>query len=259
MANKPELVKKMQEYFNLNIYETKVWLALLGKGSATAGEVAEISNVPRSRTYDVLESLEKQGFAILKIGKPIKYIAVNPAIVLERIKGNVVREAEEKEKFLQKIKDHEDYRQLVLLHKQGISPIQPEEISSLIKGRSNLHNHLKSLLLKSEKSAAISSTASALLKKKWMKSVITNLQKNKINVRIMASGSEEEIASLSKELGVSIKHSNIDSRFCLIDDKEMIFMLTPDSIDEEYDYGVWLDSSFFVKSISALFDMAWRN
>ena len=59
---KPELVKKIKDYFNLNIYETKVWLALLGKGIASAGEIAEISGVPRSRTYDVLESLEKQGF-----------------------------------------------------------------------------------------------------------------------------------------------------------------------------------------------------
>ena len=66
MIIKPELVRRIKEYFNLNIYETKVWLALLSKGVASAGEVAEISGVPRSRTYDVLESLEKRGFAITK-------------------------------------------------------------------------------------------------------------------------------------------------------------------------------------------------
>ena len=71
-----ELVKKIKDYFNLNIYETKVWLALLSKGIASAGEIAELSGVPRSRTYDVLESLEKQGFAIAKIGKPTRSIAV---------------------------------------------------------------------------------------------------------------------------------------------------------------------------------------
>ena len=75
MINKQELVKKIKEYFNLNIYETKVWLALLSKGVASAGEVAELSGVPRSRTYDVLESLEKQGFAMMKLGKPVKYIS----------------------------------------------------------------------------------------------------------------------------------------------------------------------------------------
>ena len=76
MIIKQELVKQIKEYFNLNIYETKVWLALLTKGIASAGEIAELSSVPRSRTYDVLESLEKRGFAIIKIGKPVKYIAI---------------------------------------------------------------------------------------------------------------------------------------------------------------------------------------
>ena len=83
MIIKQELINQIKDHFALNIYETKVWLALLGKGLASAGEVAEISGVPRSRTYDVLESLEKRGFAIMKLGKPVKYIAVKPNIIIE--------------------------------------------------------------------------------------------------------------------------------------------------------------------------------
>src|SRR3990167_5106292 len=86
MLLKQELVKKIKNYFDLNIYETKVWLALLTKGIASAGEIAEISGVPRSRTYDVLDSLEKQGFAIAKIGKPVKYLPVKPAIIFQKLK-----------------------------------------------------------------------------------------------------------------------------------------------------------------------------
>ncbi|MDO8517120.1 MAG: helix-turn-helix domain-containing protein, partial [Nanoarchaeota archaeon] len=53
MILKNELTNKIKGYFDLNIYETKVWIALLQKGISTAGEIAEISGVPRSRTYDV--------------------------------------------------------------------------------------------------------------------------------------------------------------------------------------------------------------
>ena len=56
-----DLLKKVRSSFDLNEYEVKIWTALLSKGVATAGELAEISNVPRSRSYDVLESLEKRG------------------------------------------------------------------------------------------------------------------------------------------------------------------------------------------------------
>src|SRR3990167_4807938 len=100
MMIRSELVKRIKEYFNLNIYETKVWIALLSRGIASAGEIATISGVPRSRTYDVLESLEKRGFAIVKIGKPVKYIAVKPVEVLEKMKLKTMYDAQEKIKSL---------------------------------------------------------------------------------------------------------------------------------------------------------------
>jgi len=50
----------------------------------TPVSATKISNVPRSRTYDVLESLEKKGFVVMKLGKPIKYIALPPEEVIER-------------------------------------------------------------------------------------------------------------------------------------------------------------------------------
>src|SRR4030042_38870 len=79
-----ELINRIKDHFDLNLYETKVWLALLSKGVASVGEVAALSRVPRSRTYDVLESLEKKGFAIIRMGKPVKYLGGKPQIILER-------------------------------------------------------------------------------------------------------------------------------------------------------------------------------
>src|SRR3990172_6900834 len=128
MIIKPELVKRIKEYFNLNIYETRVWLAVLSKGIASAGEVAEISGVPRSRTYDVLESLEKRGFAITKIGKPVKYISVKPTEVIEKIKSKAMLEAQEKVKSLSSLKETPEYMELELLHKSGFSPIKSSDI-----------------------------------------------------------------------------------------------------------------------------------
>src|SRR3989338_2045923 len=124
MIIKPELVKKIKDYFNLNIYETKVWLALLGKGIASAGEVAEISRVLRSRTYDVLESLEKKGFAIVKLGKPVKYIGVKPKMILEKLRNNVRKEAEDRIVSLSKIRDTSEFIQLEELYKGGVNPVK---------------------------------------------------------------------------------------------------------------------------------------
>ena len=109
MLVKQELINRIKDYFDLNIYETKVWLALLSKGVASVGEVATISRVPRSRAYDVLESLEKKGFAIIRMGKPVKYLGVKPQIILERIKTDIRKNAEERVNDLSKIKETEEF------------------------------------------------------------------------------------------------------------------------------------------------------
>src|SRR3989344_9354806 len=151
MIIKPELVKKIKDYFNLNIYETKVWLALLSKGIASAGEIAEISGVPRSRTYDVLESLEKQGFAIMKLGKPVKYMAVKPNVIIEKLKSNAVRNADEKVKTLAKLRDTNEYHELEQLYTVGIQPVRHEDVSGAIKGKSTIYNHIKEVLENAKK------------------------------------------------------------------------------------------------------------
>src|SRR5210317_2470663 len=94
MIVKDDFLSRLRRYFGLNLYEVKIWAALLSRGVSTAGELSDIANVPRSRSYDVLESLEKKGFAITKLGKPIKYIAVPPEEVLERVKKKVLEDSE---------------------------------------------------------------------------------------------------------------------------------------------------------------------
>jgi len=78
----------LRKIFDLNLYEVKVWTSLLSRGTSTAGELSNISDVPRSRTYDILESLEKKGFIVMKLGKPIKFVALKPEEVVEYYMNN---------------------------------------------------------------------------------------------------------------------------------------------------------------------------
>src|SRR3989338_1490488 len=120
MIVKEEFLSKLRRYFSLNLYEAKIWTALLSRGVSTAGELSDIANVPRSRSYDVLESLEKKGFVIMKPGKPIKYLAVPPKEVLENIKKKI---GEDRETRLLGIKS-KDFNSLIStfqeLHEKNI-------------------------------------------------------------------------------------------------------------------------------------------
>src|SRR3989338_2099990 len=101
--------------FGLNSYESKLWTALLSRGAATAGELSDIANVPRSRAYDVLESLEKKGFLIMKKEKPIKYLAVEPLHVVERVRKRILEDAEIQTQIIMKLEGSDILNELKLL------------------------------------------------------------------------------------------------------------------------------------------------
>ena len=260
MIAKPELIKKLKGYFDLNIYETKVWLALLSKGISSAGEIAEISGVSRSSTYDVLESLEKRGFVIQKLGKPVKYIAVKPEVVIEKLKNNTTTHAEEKIKTLSNLKETTEYKELQELHKTGIEPIKNHELSTSIKGRSNLYLQMRSVMETAEKTIHLTSSTYELTSKmKMFKDTFAKLNKRKVDIKVMIGDSEEDAKKLSKKLGVEVKSKPIHARFVIADKTELIFTIKPTNVHEDFDYGVWINSPFFTTSLAYMFDMAWKD
>lgn len=255
MLVKHELINKIRDYFELNIYETKVWLALLSKGVASAGEIAEMSRVPRSRTYDVLESLEKKGFALVKLGKPVKYLGVKPKIILEKLKNNVRSDAEERIVSLSNIKETNEFAKLEELYKVGIDPVKREDVSAAIKGKSNISNHLREIMQNANKEVIICTNAEEMsLKYKLFLQTFEILKKQNIKVRIALSGDKELLRKIESNIGIKIKHVDIDAKFFIIDRKEILFYLSKESENE--DTAIWLNSEFFVASFSALFDRA---
>jgi len=254
---KQELVKQIKEYFNLNIYETRVWLALLGKGIASAGEVSEISEVPRSRTYDVLESLEKRGFAIVKIGKPVKYVAVKPNIIIEKLKSNTIQEANEKIKTLSNIKDKKEYTELEQLYTIGIQPVRHEEISGAIKGKSTIYSHLKEILENAKNEVIICTSVNEFNEKlRFFLNILEKLEKNKIKIKIALSGDEKEIKKLNNKYKLKARKINIDSKFYVIDNSQVLLIISKDKANE---IGIWLNTSFFSSTLSFLFNQALKE
>ncbi len=260
MIIKNELIKKIKGYFDLNIYETKVWLALLSKGISSAGEIAELSGVPRSRTYDVLESLEKRGFAIQKLGKPVKYIAVKPEVVIEKLKNNTMKHAEEKIETLSNLTDTKEYNELKELYSSGIEPIRNHELSTSIKGRDNLYSQMRETMNSAFSSLYLATSAYELTtKEKMFKDVFSRLKKKKIDIKVIIPESEEESKKLSKKFGVEIKSKKINARFLIVDNKELIFTIKPTSVHEDFDYAVWINSEYFANSLGYMFELAWKS
>ncbi|MCX6707980.1 MAG: hypothetical protein NT001_07680 [Candidatus Woesearchaeota archaeon] len=262
MLVQKQFLSKLKD-FGLNTYESKLWTALLSRGVSTAGELSDIANVPRSRSYDVLESLEKKGVIIMKIGKPIKYIAVPPEEVLERVKKNVKEEAETQTNMLDEIKGSELIKELNTLHTQGIDLVEPSDLSGALKGRSSIYNHLETLIKNAKKSIIISTTEQGLIRKSdALRQAMKKASEKGVSIRIIAPITKDSEKAVKSLKGIaSIRESDKSlSRFVVIDEKDIVFMLLDDTeVHPTYDTGVWVDTKYFAKTIHNFFDVEWSR
>ena len=262
MIVKEEFLSKLRTYFSLNLYEVKIWTALLSRGSATAGELSDISNVPRSRSYDVLESLEKKGFLIMRIGKPIKYVSVSPTEVVERVKKHMRGEAERKINRLSDIRNTEIISELKDLHSQGIEMVEPSDLSGSLKGRHNLYNHLDLMIKNSQKSVTIATTSQGLLRKiEGLKPTMQRVKRRGVKIRIAAPITKEAKDALYDVADIAdVRHSEMKARFCVVDGKELMFMvLDDDKVHPTSDVGIWVNTPFFASALENMFDRNWKN
>ncbi len=246
--------EKRLKNLGLNSYEVKIWAALLSRGVSTAGELSDIANVPRSRSYDVLESLEKKGFVIMKLGKPIKYIAVPPKEVVERVKKNIQDYAKEEVKKLTDLKNTEIIDELSTLHTQGVELVEPADLSGSLRGRHNLYNHLELMLGKAENQVLISATPSELpVLVARLRKTLENLSKKKVKVNILTQISAQtiKIAEQARQFA-EVRHTDNKARFCIVDGKEIIFMVLDDNdVHPSYDVGIWVNGPFAADMIKA--------
>ncbi|HLD05512.1 MAG TPA: helix-turn-helix domain-containing protein, partial [Candidatus Nanoarchaeia archaeon] len=228
MIVQTEFLKKIKD-FGLNSYEAKIWTALLSRGVSTAGELSDIANVPRSRSYDILESLERKGFIVMKIGKPIQYLAISPSEVLERVKKKINEDAQKNIDQLDKVRSTEILNELNLLHKKGIELVEPFDITGAIKGRDNIYDHIE-LMIKDaqEEILLVTSEAGFIQKSQELNKALKKAHDRGIQIRIAApltKKAEKEIKVLTPFSKIRVT-KGLNARFCIIDKKEIAFMLT---------------------------------
>ena len=262
MIMQKDFIEKLK-VFGLNSYEAKIWVALLSRGVSSAGELSDISNVPRSRSYDVLESLEKKGFIVMKIGKPIKYIAVQPNEVLERVKQKVAKEAEEQAKNLDTLKGSDVLEELSLLHNKGVDLVEPTDLTASFRGRNRVYDQILLMLKEAEEEFILVTTEEGLIRKaEYLARAFKKAKDRGVTIKIAApidKNADDAIKLLSPY--AEIKNlQNVRARFAIADGKEIAFLLFDDGeIHPSYDVGVWVNTPFFAGAVQELFDLAWKT
>ncbi len=119
-------------------YEARVYISLLMRGTATASELSDLSNIPYTRVYDVLNQLEEKGLVAIIPGRPLKFEALDPEIALSNYMAKL------REELVLKLKEIEEniakVQEILSRYKKGFFP---REKTICLRGRSVILNYLR--------------------------------------------------------------------------------------------------------------------
>ena len=247
----------------LNLYERKLWVALLSRGTSTAGELSSLAKVPHSRTYDVLESLAEKGFVIVQNAKPLRYVAMAPAEAFERAKKKIKSDSDNLVDQITDLQNSPITKELAKIYKDGVALVEPGELIGSLRGRHAMHNQLETLFKNAKSQVYIMTTADGLkevsnnhgeiLKKAAARGV-------KIKIAVPEyKDSDKTIERLGKF--AEIKNTNKASlgRFTIVDGNHVVFALTDEKkTHPTQDLSFWAQSSHAAKEVlGPMFDAMW--
>ncbi|MDY6788643.1 MAG: helix-turn-helix domain-containing protein [Candidatus Nanohaloarchaea archaeon] len=257
------------EDLGLNMYERKLYSALISRGVSTAGELSEMTGVPRSRSYDVLESLAEKGFTIIKPSKPMQYVAVPPKEALENTKKLHKKDLEEKLNRVERLKNTEAVTELEQLYDQGVERVDPADMSGAIKGKYNVHKQVDNMLKSAENSIKFMTTEEGLteIAENHM-NALKGVHDSGVDIRILAPVTEENkrdadliknVAEV-KDLSEGDLPERPEGRFVIIDDEKLSLSLTHDDAHPTQKTIFWSESDHAASNaVGPMFEMAWER
>jgi len=246
----------------LNLYERKIYVALLAKGIATAAQVSEIAGVPRSRSYDILESLAEKGFVIMQPSKPIKYVALKPSDAMDKTKENMTRKHDETISRIDKLQGSKMLDEMEMIYSKGFNLVSQAEMTGTLKGRFSINRHMRSVIKDAKKSVHIVTTEEGLrdLNQNQMR-ILKKVAKRGVKLRILVPGADKETIKALAEIAEIRALREPIGRFTVVDSDHVFFSLNDDkSADESQDVALWANSPHAAEKIAApLFSKLWES
>lgn len=160
-VNAPE-IKKALETLGLTQYETKTYISLVEKNKSDAKTLSKLTQIPRSKIYEVLTRLEKKKLIEIEKNRPTLFKSIKPSIAVEKIETQLKEYLTKEYKaqksiietnFNKKMQEITAAKNIILNQLDKIyektEDIEPSEVFVLIiRGKNSLKNYAQELILK---------------------------------------------------------------------------------------------------------------
>lgn len=248
MVEISENLRRTLHNLGLTDYEIKVYTTLLEYGDSTASKLSEVADVPYSKIYEVLESLEKKGWIGTEGGRPARYYPKSPLTALEASRIRFEREFRENEEIV--------LSELLPIY-EGRGFRERHDIW-ILRGEENILARIKNLLSNCKKELLI---AAPFLTKNLLMTFLPHIAyitSNGGSVKILVPGDVNYslIKKLNDIADVRLKEQMFGGGI-ISDSREVVLLLGGE--ESGISFAIWSDHVGLAKFAKNYFEYLWRE
>jgi sugar-specific transcriptional regulator TrmB len=245
----------------LTDYEARIYLVLVRKGPVKASELSFFGQIPRAKTYGVINELERKGLVQIIPGKPEAYAAVSPGEVLMPVVNKLARELTDTSGIVQDL-------MLTFETNKYVKHDGPKEADGFweIQGRRGVFNKVTQIISDASKTVNYCTSSTGLVRAyKVHCDTLEKVSKKGVAVHVL-SPVDPENASVAREMSEILELKILDKpfgqNFVAVDGRELVVIETlPEDLrtDQGADKGVWTTNRLIVELHEQLFDRLWNT
>ena len=215
----------------LTEYESLAYLALVKSGELTAGKISELTSIPYSKVYSVLDSLDRKGWIEVKGGRPRLYYPKSPveALMAEQLK---------QENKFEQIKELLIEELLPLYEQRGVKE-KPE--IWIIRGSENIASNIREIIAKVKRELMVALPEVPEELPPMVFPYLELLRDRKVDILLLTT---TDLVSTLKDYAAYIAEVRVrDEMFgggVVVDGKETLLFLGK-GVTEEQNLAIWSD------------------
>ncbi len=241
-----EEAKKILRELGLTEYEARGYLSLLERGVLTASEVSEYANVPYSKIYEALNSLERKGWIETRRGRPSRYYPKSPSEALGAVKLRLEGKIKSWEKTV--------LNELQPLYEKREIREKPD--IWVLRGEFNILAKIQEMLGKAKSELMIAAPTLSKTIVEAIVPILTHLQNTGVKILLMVSKEviERNVGNIAKIVEVRVREQMFGGGV-LVDGKEALLLLG----EEKPTLVIWSSHTGLVRIADGYFRYIWKD
>ncbi len=244
-----ERVKKAMQNLGLTDYEVRAYLPLIQIGPLTASELSSIAEIPYSKIYEVLGSLEEKGWIEVEGGRPARYHAKSPITAVETMKLKLEEKIQQNSNII--------ISELMPIFENRWAKEKPD--IWILRGEQNILAKLKELITNCERELLLATpTLSKELLHMLLPFFITIKGKNgRVQIMLTSDIEQQTLKKLAEVAEVRVREHMFGCG-AIRDLKEVMIMFVAEN-GKRPAIAIWSEHASLAKFARDYFDYLWNS